>query len=46
MLTHLVLQFVMVAGWPEKLISYNEIIKLNALGAVAGWPEKLISYNK
>ena len=34
-----------VAGWPEKLISYNADV-LDVLEIiVAGWPEKLISYN-
>ena len=36
---------ILVAGWPEKLISYNiKKVKSNKT-SVAGWPEKLISYN-
>ena len=35
----------MVAGWPEKLISYNPEKPREPYDIVAGWPEKLISYN-
>ena len=34
-----------VAGWPEKLISYNCLVSTSLSFIVAGWPEKLISYN-
>ena len=34
-----------VAGWPEKLISYNKSDDNAVLNEVAGWPEKLICYN-
>ena len=37
--------FMQVAGWPGKLISYNLSICIWFSHLVAGWPGKLISYN-
>ena len=38
-------EYAHVAGWPGKLISYNEKKLCVTWLYVAGWPGKLISYN-
>ena len=42
----LLYKMILVADWPEKLISYNRNYKIVQGESVADWPEKLISYNK